>query len=268
MDAYFLDRHARYYHRLSIGLDGLGFAQGTRRNLQFEPDSPASDPGEFPLCFHPIAIRSLYSEHLLRCRNDHRDRAPLPFHGGIRFRPSALSRARDDIPDYFFDVSCFVAGDHRSSIHSRAEDGNGEQLPRTDCTGDFQRLWHIPVAPILSRDTAGPARSRDYRRGQLLGNLLEYHASLEPAHFIGFGRLLFSGQLECISLAVNDYHQPGSLARPAGHSQFPGTVFFSLELYYGGLGRRGDADPGPLLRLPTPVGRIDQDHGYQMTLSN
>ena len=77
----------------------------------------------------------------------------------------------------------------------------------------------------------------------------------------------FSGQLECLSLAANDYHQSGSLAGAAGNCQFPGTVLCGLELYYGSLGRGGDADAYSLLCLPTTVGRIDQDHGYQMIFS-
>jgi hypothetical protein len=43
MDAHFLDRDARYYNRVSLGLDGIGIAQGTRGNLQFKPGSTASD---------------------------------------------------------------------------------------------------------------------------------------------------------------------------------------------------------------------------------
>ena len=43
----------------------------------------------------------------------------------IRICAPSVSRARDYISDYFFDFPRFVAGDHCSSVHSRAENGNG-----------------------------------------------------------------------------------------------------------------------------------------------
>jgi hypothetical protein len=100
------------------------------------------------------------------------------------------------------------------------------------------------------------------------GILLEYHATVEPADSIGFSSLLFSGELECLYLAINYHHKPGSLAGAARDREFSGAVFGSLELYYGRLGRRCYAYAGAVFCLSTPVGRIDQDLRHQIALRN
>ena len=49
-----------------------------------------------------------------------------------------------------------------------------------------------------------------------------------------------------------------SLVQPA-IAEFPKSIFRGVELYHGCIGGRRSADACPLLRVPTPVGRINQD---------
>src|SRR5271165_6731560 len=51
MDVDFFDSDPRYYNCVSIGLDGVSIAQGTRGNLQFKPDSTSSDAENFRYVF-------------------------------------------------------------------------------------------------------------------------------------------------------------------------------------------------------------------------
>ena len=91
------------------------------------------------------------------------------------------------------------------------------------------------------------------------GRLLEHYASAQPADLIGLGGVHISRELERVSLAVNNHDQSKPLARPTGDSKFPRSIFRRLELYYGCIGGGRGANACPLLRVPTPVGRINQD---------